>query len=188
MQRVELPMARDEEPQEQQRARGWQPRPRRHCSSSSHQHCALAEPGGTAPQAIEGVWAWIDCERGAGASLTACERLYRIRSMQSGMGRRPKHDGTFLFLYNPQGHPELSLDPQCMHTGPFCSCPVTYWDFESRGPALIRIHALGTEVRTAGVAGSWARTWARPVSAFYILSFRAGRARARREAGRQHKR
>ena len=58
-----------------------------------------------------------------------------------------------------------------------------------RGPALIRIHALGTEVRTAGVAGSWARTWARPVSAFYILSFRAGRAaRARREASGESER
>ena len=30
---------------------------------------------------------------------------------------------TFIFLYNPQGHPELSLDPQCNAVqGPVSAC------------------------------------------------------------------
>ena len=53
-------------------------------------------------------------ERGAGASLTACERGLLERRTQSGMGRRPKHDGTLRSNKPSRGHPELSLDPQCM--------------------------------------------------------------------------
>jgi hypothetical protein len=56
-------------------------------------------------------------ERGAGASLTACELLHRNRSMQSGMGRRPKHDGTLLFLWNPQEPRKVTSAPK-LHCNP----------------------------------------------------------------------
>ena len=56
-------------------------------------------------------------ERGAGASLTACE-LGRMESFDagrsSGLGRRsipPKRDGIFFFHCPSRGHPELSLYP-----------------------------------------------------------------------------
>ena len=53
-------------------------------------------------------------ERGAGASLTACELGQWKVSMGSFVGRRPKHDGIFFFHCPSRDHPELSLDPQCM--------------------------------------------------------------------------
>jgi len=73
----------------------------------------VRERGGTAPQAMK-VCVLGSIERGAGASLTACGLVHGNRSMQSGMGRRPKHDGTFRSNKPSRGHPELSLDPQCM--------------------------------------------------------------------------
>ena len=51
--------------------------------------------------------------------MTACERLYRIWSMQTGMGRRPKHEGTFLFLYNPQEPRKVTSAPKLHAIGPF---------------------------------------------------------------------
>ena len=77
------------------------------------------------------------------------------------MGRRPKSIGVENAETPTREHPELSLDPQCMHTGPFCSCPVTYWDFESysftfdvanqRGGAHLPDVEMKTGVLPAGV-------------------------------------
>ena len=46
--------------------------------------------------------------------MTACEEVQNRRSTGPYVGRRPKHDGTLRSHKSSRGHPELSLDPQCM--------------------------------------------------------------------------
>jgi len=53
-------------------------------------------------------------EVGAGASLTACEGVRKKFEHGSVFGRRPKAIAAEFELRTPWGHPELSLDPQCM--------------------------------------------------------------------------
>ena len=58
-------------------------------------------------------------EGGAGASLTACEKVDPGFLYASWMGRRPKAIGIEFGGSTSRGHPELSLDPHCMHVTTF---------------------------------------------------------------------
>ena len=59
-------------------------------------------------------------ERGTGANSACSEGMYFEVFACLEIGRRPESIGVEISKYMPRDHPELSLDPQCMHTGPFC--------------------------------------------------------------------
>ena len=79
-------------------------------------------------------------ERGAGAS-SACFGgiVFEVFACQE-MGRRPEAFGVQISKTIPRGHPELSLDPQCMHTAPSRHClPKNVAPYRSRTPGRVYI-------------------------------------------------
>ena len=74
-------------------------------------------------------------ERGAGASL-ACSAgiVFQVFACWE-MGRRPESIGVEISKTIPRGHPELSLDPQCMQQFPMGHClPKNVAPYWSRTP------------------------------------------------------
>ena len=90
-----------------------------------------AEPGRA--QRSEGVV--FDCvgwDRGMEVCWAGpCEMVTSLFFDGSEMGRRPKAIGVEIADVTIQEPRKVTSAPKLHATGPFCSCPVTYWDFES---------------------------------------------------------